>query len=633
MVKGLTRQVIEIVSTTEATAYRDKPGGPYSLRWGRRNNDSWRSVEDRNPRTLTDYRTRGRERDDEPWRRRDDEIGRDRRDREPFARARRLDDYPRSPRYEADRGRGDSRGRWETDQGRRDGYRDDRYERSDRDGYRDDRYERSDRDGYRDDRYERSGRDGYRGSRYERGDRDWERRDGSRGRFERGGDAREQRDESRGWYNRGDRRDESRGRYDSGDRRNDPLGRYEQGGSGGDRRNDSRGRNERDGYGVSSEPYPKSLDPKAARSSISRSANDMPSTPRNSRVYCRGEDHIKRDCPDLKRATDEGLVVLDDYKYFKWADGLGDVSMFPSMKENVEARRVKSSKEKESVRSQSIKITFEGDMATTPIRVTATKSARESTSKKTDTDYVMTEKDGQRVDGEEVILSPRKRGEKKFLMKSSLDEIDTVEPLRRALRQPMQCSILEYLAASKPARDELQMITRKIRISLSEEGQGAPKAEASTVAVTGVTARADRMATVLLDGMEGVPPDKFYILGSGAVETIINDGAVLDAVIDNGSEAVIIDEDLPVQVGLGLDRSYLFEIETADGRKQQITRVCHKAAIEVQGVRVTMPVFAVKNCSSDLLLGQTWLSHVHAVTIERPDGSQTLSIWRQTGRG
>ncbi|GBG65958.1 hypothetical protein CBR_g54937 [Chara braunii] len=271
------------------------------------------------------------------------------------------------------------------------------------------------------------------------------------------------------------------------------------------------------------------------------------------------------------------------------------------------------------------------DMATTPIRVAATKSARGSTSKKTDTDYVMAEKDGQRIDGEEVILSPRKRGVKKFLIKSLLDEIDTVEPLRRALRQPMHCSILEYLAASKSARDELQMITRKTRIPLSEEAQVTPKADAPTVAVSEVTARTDRMATVLLDGMEGVPPNKFYILGSGTVEAVLNDGAVLDIVIDNGSEAVIIDEDLAVQVGLGLDRSYLFEIEMADGRKQEITGVCHKAAIEVQGVRVTQPVFAVKNCSSDLLLGRTWLSHVHAVTIERPDGSQTLSIKKLDG--
>ncbi|GBG69204.1 hypothetical protein CBR_g3903 [Chara braunii] len=532
------------------------------LRWDRRNTDSWRSVEDRNPRTLTDYRARERERDDESWRQRDDEIDRDRRTRETYGRARRQDDYSRSPRCEADGGRGDSRGRWESDQGRRDGYRDGRYERSDRDGYRDDRYERSDRDGYR-------------GGRYERRDRDGDRRDSSRGRYDRGGFSREQRDDSRGWYDRGDRRDESRGRYDLGDRRNDSRGRNEQGGSGGDRRNDSRERNERGGYGASSDPYPKSPDPRAARGSISRSADDRPSTSRNSCVYFRGDDHIKRDCPDLKWEIDEGLVVLDDRKYVKWADDLGNVSMFPSMKENVEARRVKSSKGKEPVRSHSIKITFEGDMATTPIRVAATKSARGSTSRKTDTDY---------------------------------------------------CSILEYLAASKLARDELQLITRKTRIPLSEDAQMAPKADAPVVAVSEVTARADRMATVLLDGMEGVPPDKFYILGSGTVEAILNDGAVLDAVIDNGSEVVTIDKDLAERVGLGLDRSYLFEIESADGRKQQITGVCHKAAIEVQRVRVTLPVFAVKNCSSDLLLGRTWLSHVHAVTIERPDGSQTLSI-------
>ncbi|GBG82142.1 hypothetical protein CBR_g34423 [Chara braunii] len=380
-----------------------------------------------------------------------------------------------------------------------------------------------------------------------RGGREVDRRDDSRGRYDRGGYAREQRDDWRGWYSRGDRRDETRGRYNAGDCRNGSRGRYESGGSGRDRRNDSRGQNERGGYGASSEPYPKSLDPRAVRGSTSRGIDDRPPTPRNSCVYYRGDDHIKRDCPDLQRAINDGLVVLDDRKYVKWADDLGDVSMFPSMKENVEAKKVKPNKGKEPVRSQSIKITFEGHMATTPIRVTTTKSARGSTLKKTDTDCVMVEKDGgQWIDGEEVILSPRKRGVKKFLMKSSLDEIDTVEPLRWALRQPMQCSIMEYLATSKPTRDELQMIMRKTRIPLSEEAQGVPKTEAPTVAVTGGTATADRMATILLDGMEGVPPDKFYILGSGAVETIINDGAVLVDVIDNGSEAVIIDEDLAV---------------------------------------------------------------------------------------
>ncbi|GBG62071.1 hypothetical protein CBR_g28547 [Chara braunii] len=90
-------------------------------------------------------------------------------------------------------------------------------------------------------------------------------------------------------------------------------------------------------------------------------------------------------------------------------------------------------------------------------------------------------------------------------------------------------------------------------------------------------------------------------------------------------------EALAVRSGLDLYRSYQFEIDTADGRKQRVAGVCHKATIEVEGLRVTMPVFAVRDCSAELLLGRTWLSHVHAVTIERPDGSHMLSIKRPDG--
>ncbi|GBG75766.1 hypothetical protein CBR_g21010 [Chara braunii] len=307
--------------------------------------------------------------------------------------------------------------------------------------------------------------------------------------------------------------------------------------------------------------------------------------------------------------------------------------MFPSMKENVDARRVRSSKGKEAAKSQSVRMTLpSGDeMPTTPIRVATTKSARASSSKKDDTDYVRAEKDGQRIEGEEVILSPCKHGARKFTMKSSLDDIDTMEPLRRTLRQPMQCSILEYLTASRPARDELQMITRKMHIPLGDEVQMTSKPEVPTVAVLGVSTKTERATIVYLDGMEGVPPDKFYIIGSGTVEIILNDEIFLQGVIDNDSKAVIIDGELTERLGLNLDRSYLFEIETADGRKQKISGVCHKAAIEVEGLHVLMPIFAVSDCSSELLLGRTWLSHVHAVTIERPDGSQMLSIKRLDG--
>ncbi|GBG74099.1 hypothetical protein CBR_g17810 [Chara braunii] len=252
--------------------------------------------------------------------------------------------------------------------------------------------------------------------------------------------------------------------------------------------------------------------------------------------YRSGYERTGRD--DLKRAIDEGLVVLDDHKYVEWADNLDDVSMFPSMKENVEARRVVPNKGKGVARTQSVRLSRSSDEESpmTPIRVAVTKSARASSSKKADTDYVMEEKDGQRIEGGEIILSPRKRGARKFTMKSTLDDMDTVEPLRRALGQPMQCTILEYLAASRPARDELQMITRKARIPLSDEVQMTTKQEEiPTVAVSSVVAKADRAATMFLDGIEGVPPDKFYILGSGTIQTTLNDEIVLHAVIDNAT--------------------------------------------------------------------------------------------------
>ncbi|GBG89216.1 hypothetical protein CBR_g48924 [Chara braunii] len=249
--------------------------------------------------------------------------------------------------------------------------------------------------------------------------------------------------DSRGhWEPDRDRRDGYRGGYDRADRAGDKCAdsrgeRHDD--SRGDRRDDSRGRYDRGGYPASSgylksPTYPRSPGPsnpnaRAVGGLTPRVGEDRPPTPRSTCVYCKADDHVKRDCPDLKRAIDEGVVVFDDRKYVKWADDLGDVSMFPSMKENVDARRVRPSKGKEVARSWSIRILMSSDEdePTMPIRVAATKSARSSSSKKTDIDYVMAEKDGQRIDGEEVLLSPRKRGARKFTMKSSLDDIDTLD--------------------------------------------------------------------------------------------------------------------------------------------------------------------------------------------------------------
>ncbi|GBG81134.1 hypothetical protein CBR_g31810 [Chara braunii] len=242
--RGLARGMTS--AEMRAPSYRDKPGSPYSLRWDRRNSDPWRSVGDKNPYTLADYGARGRDNDD-PWRRRDDEIDRDRRGdwyrpTDGYYEGGRFEHYPRSPRY------------------------------------------------YRNP-------DGYRSP----ANFVW--RDGG---------------DSRGhWEPDGDCGDGSCCGYDRTDR-------------GGDKRDDSRGRNDRGGYPASpgyrkSPTYLKSpgtsnQDGRGARGPAPRVGEERPPTPRNTCIYCKADDHVKRDCPDLKRAIDDGLVLLDDYKYIKWVD-------------------------------------------------------------------------------------------------------------------------------------------------------------------------------------------------------------------------------------------------------------------------------------------------------------------------
>ncbi|GBG91577.1 hypothetical protein CBR_g52612 [Chara braunii] len=168
--------------------------------------------------------------------------------------------------------------------------------------------------------------------------------------------------------------------------------------------------------------------------------------------------------------------------------------------------------------------------------------------------------------------SPRKRGPKKFEMKCTLEEIDTVAPLRRTLMQPMKCTLLEYLVDSKSAREELLSITKKVRVPLAGgptvPGDGPAKEEVQSSRIT-----MEELPVNFFSGEE-----EFYVLESGQLQAVPAEG------------------------------------------------VCHNLVIEVAGVEASVPIFSVKECSSELILGRTWLSVVHATTVDLPNGSRTLSI-------
>ncbi|GBG79158.1 hypothetical protein CBR_g28874 [Chara braunii] len=392
-------------------------------------------------------------------------------------------------------------------------------------------------------------------------------------------------------------------------------------------------------------------------------------TPRSGCVYCNDENHIKRECPHLTEALRLGVVKLNENKWVVWADDGEPVLFYPSMKVNVD-KRIALQEEKlkrrpetsgtagtsgvqmaEPAPTQGISIrepqvssikfveTFLEEVEADQCLRVRTQARASSSEEKgpaleksgTDGDQPMTdakieEKKEAEGKGEGEPTSPRKRGPKKVEMKCTLDEIDTVVSLRRTLMQPMQCTLLKYLVASKNARDELLSITKKVRISM---GQGST-ASGNVVAKEGAQSETTQSSSITMETLSANCFSKeeitrFYVLGSGQLKVAVN-GRDMRAFVDNGYESNVCRSSIARELGLEIDKEIAMSMVVADNKLQSAEGVCHKPVIEVAGVEAIVPIFSVKECSSELILGRTWLSAVHATTVDLPDGSQTLSI-------
>ncbi|GBG76481.1 hypothetical protein CBR_g22229 [Chara braunii] len=388
--------------------------------------------------------------------------------------------------------------------------------------------------------------------------------------------------------------------------------------------------------------------------------------PRSGCVYCNEDDHIKRECPHLTEALRLGVVKLNENKWVVWGDDGKAVSFYPSMKVNVDKRialqevrlgkksevggtsnsfRVQMTEAPGGVSIRESQVSIIKFVETKPeeegpcLRVRTKVGAGLSKSKEIategggrrsgDDDQPMVDaKVAEERKGEEPTSpkSPRKRGSKKFEMKCTLDEIDTVAPLRRTLMQSMQCTLLEYSAASKSSRDELLSITKKVRIPLAGgptgPGDGPAKEEVQSSRIT--------MEELPASFFSEEETKKFYVLGSGQLQAMVR-GKKMRVLLDNGSESTVCRDSIAKELGVEVDRGVSMFMFVADNKLQPAEGVCHSPLIEVAGVEATIPIFSVKECSSELILGRTWLSAVHATTVDLPDGSQTLSIQSPDG--
>ncbi|GBG74025.1 hypothetical protein CBR_g17736 [Chara braunii] len=411
-------------------------------------------------------------------------------------------------------------------------------------------------------------------------------------------------------------------------------------------------------------PPPPAPPPPAPPTPIAATAQEGP-RPNNPQaragcIYCNEENLIKRDCPYLMEALRLGVVKLNENKWVVWGDSGEVVSFYPSMKVNVDKRvalqearlgkkpEVRGSSSAahiqmvESLRGLSIRepqvssikfIDTQVEEERPCLRVRTQVGAEtfenqasvtESTEVKSgDNDQPMTDAKAVEEKKEEPTSpkSPKKRDPKKFEMKCTLDEIDTVATLRRTLMPPMQCTLLEYLAVSKSAREEFLSITRKVIVLLAVGPmvpvEGPTKEEVQATRIT--------MEELPANFFSGEEAKKFYVLGSGQLQAVVS-GKNMRALVDNESESTVCRDSITRELGLQIDRGVSMSMVVADNKLQPAKGVCHNPVIEVAGVEATVPIFSVKECSSELILERTWLSAVHATTVDLPDGSQTLSI-------
>ncbi|GBG77789.1 hypothetical protein CBR_g25720 [Chara braunii] len=201
----------------------------------------------------------------------------------------------------------------------------------------------------------------------------------------------------------------------------------------------------------------------------------------------------------------KGIIELDDRKYVMWVDEGKHVPFLPSMKINVDIwrRRMNEAKGKQAKEPTTVKVsrvTFENDFDEPPespgMRISSIKFeetvsdgevyvctqgvGESSRGKREDQDQPMT---NERVESPKSPKSPRKRGAKKFQLKSSLDEVDLRESLRRAMDMPIPITLKEFIAGCGPTRDELIGMMKKAKVPLAETATSEGSAGRSVYSV------------------------------------------------------------------------------------------------------------------------------------------------------
>ena len=96
--------------------------------------------------------------------------------------------------------------------------------------------------------------------------------------------------------------------------------------------------------------------------------------------------------------------------------------------------------------------------------------------------------------------------------------------------------------------------------------------------------------------------------------------------LNEGSEIVIVREDLCDELGLEVNRKRRMTMQTANGGKEELQGCVEYLELEVGGVKTYTHIFVVQSAPYRLLLGRPWQKGVKLGKIERADGSMKVEI-------
>ena len=107
----------------------------------------------------------------------------------------------------------------------------------------------------------------------------------------------------------------------------------------------------------------------------------------------------------------------------------------------------------------------------------------------------------------------------------------------------------------------------------------------------------------------------------------VNDTAIVECVLDGGSQIVAISEAKCFELKIPYDPSSSLRMVSANGTVDPTLGLARNVAVELgPGVVVYLQMHVVRNAAYDVLLGRPFDVLVSGTVVNKPDGRQTITV-------